>query len=72
MTTLSTSQIEIAGNKLKMEYNIVGSGQYPKLMLFVNGIEWTNVNIFNFKNDFEYQSNFFKQELIDGAYKMFI
>jgi hypothetical protein len=72
MKTLKTIQIEIAGKKLKLEYNIVGSGQHPKILLFVNGIEWIRVNSCNFKNDFDFELNFAKQELANGSYKMFL
>lgn len=72
MDTLKTVTKEIKGEKFKLEFNAITGGQYPKILLFVNGIEWCSVNTCNFKNDFEFELNYFIQELLEGAYKMFI
>lgn len=72
MNTLKTFTTEIKGEKFTLEFNAVTGGQYPKILLFVNGIEWCAVNSCNFKKDFQFQLNYFIQELLFGAYKMFI
>ena len=57
---------------MTIEFRIIGSGQNPKLISFVNGKKYISHNLYNFKKDPTDDIQMIVEELKFGAYKFFI